>query len=57
MAQGAIPFVIEVHSADIMATVIKLKQDIEERRGSHMKVVFSGATEAHLLAKQIGGSK
>lgn len=45
---------VEVQNADMMATLIRLKNDIEEWRGSRMQLVFSGATEAYLLAKQIG---
>lgn len=37
-----------------MATLLNLKVEIEEKRGSHMKLVFAGASEAHLLARQIG---
>ena len=53
-AEGVIPLVVEVHNADMMATLINLKNDVEEWRGSRMRLVFSGATEAYLLAKQIG---
>lgn len=54
--QGAIPIVIEVSSADIMATLIRLKGEVEEKRGTYMRMVFSRATEAHLLAEEIGTS-
>ena len=46
--------ILEVGSADIMATLLQLKADIEELRGVRMNMVFSGATEAHLLASEIG---
>lgn len=49
-----IPLVIEVHSADIMSSLLKLKTETEERWGTTIKMTFSGATEAHLLAKEIG---
>lgn len=52
--QGSIPLIIYVNNADIMATLLKLKVELEDKRGSHMKLVFAGATEAHLLAKHIG---
>ena len=52
--QGIIPLVIDVSSADIMATLIRLKNEVEERRGSFMRMVFSRATEAHLIAEEIG---
>ena len=47
------PLVIEVDSADIMANLLILKLDVEDRIGSTMRMVFSGAAEAHLLAKEI----
>jgi len=33
-----------------------LKADVEDKIGSRMRMVFSGATEAHLLAKEIGNA-
>jgi len=51
--QGIVPLVIEVDSADIMANLLILKLDVEDRIGSTMRMVFSGAAEAHLLAKEI----
>jgi hypothetical protein len=36
-----------------MANLLILKVDIEDRIGSRMRMVFSGATEAHLLADEI----
>ncbi|PPQ64627.1 hypothetical protein CVT24_008364 [Panaeolus cyanescens] len=53
-AEGIIPLVIEVDSADIMANLLILKADVEDKIGSRMRMVFSGAAEAHLLAKEIG---
>ena len=52
--EGTIPLIIEVGSADIMASLLQLKADIEDKRGGHMRLVFSGAAEAHLLANEIG---
>jgi hypothetical protein len=49
-----VPLVVEVNSADIMATLLILKAEAEERWGTNMRMVFSGATEAHLLAEEIG---
>jgi hypothetical protein len=51
--QGVIPLVIDVHSADIMASLLILKAEVEYKIGSMMRMVFSGATEAHLLATDI----
>ncbi|KDR83960.1 hypothetical protein GALMADRAFT_236481 [Galerina marginata CBS 339.88] len=52
-AEGVVPLVIEVDSLDIMASLLILKADVEDRIGSRMRMVFSGAMESHLLAKEI----
>jgi hypothetical protein len=36
-----------------MATLIILKAEVEEKIGSRMRMVFSGATESHILAREI----
>jgi len=45
---------VKVDSADIMATLLKLKAETEDVKNSTIKLVFSGASEAHLLAEDIG---
>jgi hypothetical protein len=50
-----VPLVIDVGNADIMATLLILKAEIENRFGSRMRMVFSGAAEAHILAQEIRG--
>lgn len=37
-----------------MATLLVLKAEAEDRWGTTMRMVFSGAAEAHILAKEIG---
>lgn len=51
--KGELPLVIQVHSADVMATLIELKNEVEARNKTKIKFTFSGASEAHLLAKEI----
>jgi len=55
--EGSIPLVIQVDSADMMATLLKLKYEVEDRRGTTMRMVFAGASEAHLLAEEIAKQK
>jgi hypothetical protein len=55
--QGKLPLVIEVHSADIMASLINLKKEIETEHGTLIQFTFAGASEAHILAKEIGAAK
>ena len=54
MLKGEIPLVIDVDNADIMITLIKLKQQIEEVYQSLIKMAFSSAPEAYLIADEIG---
>ncbi|KAI0367317.1 carbohydrate esterase family 9 protein [Pilatotrama ljubarskyi] len=51
--KGEIPLIIDTHSADIIASVIVLKSEVEAELGSPINVTIIGATEAHLLARQI----
>jgi hypothetical protein len=55
--QGKLPLVIQVHSADIMASLIDIKKKIETEYGTIMQMTFTGASEAHILAKEIGDAK
>ena len=55
--QGKVPLIIDVTSADTMATLIALKTEIETQKNSTIHMAFSRATEAHLIAKEIGTLK
>lgn len=51
---GDIPLVIRVESADVMATLISLKEECEDGSWyNRIRMTFVGASEAHLLAKKI----
>lgn len=52
--QGNRPLVVEAHSADIIATLVELKREVERESGNSMKLTITGAAEAHLLAKELG---
>lgn len=49
-----VPLVIDVNSADIMASLLIVKAEVEDKLGTTMRMVFAGGSEAHLLAKEIG---
>ncbi|KAF9462476.1 carbohydrate esterase family 9 protein [Collybia nuda] len=51
--EGEIPLVIEAHSADIIATLIILKQEVEVETRKIMKMTITGGAEAHLLAREL----
>ena len=45
---------MEAHNADIIATLILLKQEAEVKGRKQIRLTIVGATEAHLLAKELG---
>ncbi|KAF9076825.1 hypothetical protein BDP27DRAFT_1312651 [Rhodocollybia butyracea] len=56
-AEGVIPLIVEVESADIMASLILLRHEVDGKIGGQMRMVFIGATESWLLAKEIGQAR
>ena len=44
---------VEAHSADVIATLILLKKEVEEKTGATIQMTITGATEAHLLVEEI----
>ncbi|CAG8725565.1 4624_t:CDS:2, partial [Dentiscutata erythropus] len=55
-ARGDIPLVVRTHSKDEIASLIRLKIQIENN-GGHLKLVILGGTEAHLLAVELSKHK
>ncbi|TFK44771.1 hypothetical protein BDQ12DRAFT_673545 [Crucibulum laeve] len=53
VTDGDIPLVVEAHSADIIATLISLKKEVEATTHTTIKLTVTGASEAHLLAKEL----
>lgn len=54
--KGEATLVVDVENADIMATLLQLKDEYEAHSGVELRLTFSGATEAHLLAQEIAGA-
>ncbi|KAK7059701.1 carbohydrate esterase family 9 protein [Favolaschia claudopus] len=54
VVSGKIPLVVEAESADVIASLIVLKKEVETTSGTRIRLTLAGATEAHLLAKEIG---
>ena len=54
--QGKIPLVIDVHSADIIASIVVLKKEVERASGKKLKFTITGGTEAHLLARELAAA-
>ena len=45
---------MHTHSADIIATLIVLKKEVEHHTKAKIKLTIAGGGEAHLLAKELG---
>ncbi|KAF4563368.1 hypothetical protein EYR40_006911 [Pleurotus pulmonarius] len=56
VVNGELPLVVAVDSADAMASLIKLKAEIEAQTETPIRVTFSGANEAHLIAEEIAAA-
>ncbi|KAF9069767.1 composite domain of metallo-dependent hydrolase [Rhodocollybia butyracea] len=50
---GRIPLVVEVGSADAIATLISLKKETESIHGNPIRLTIAGAAESHLLAREL----
>ncbi|KAF9259723.1 carbohydrate esterase family 9 protein [Marasmius fiardii PR-910] len=63
VVEGKVPLVITVQNADIMASLIKLKKEVEEllvsenQGNQRLRITFAGAAEAHLLAPEIAQAR
>ncbi|CAK5283111.1 unnamed protein product [Mycena citricolor] len=53
VVEGTIPLVVDVNSADIIASLLALKRQVEHKHGNAINVTLFGGSEAHLLAKEI----
>ncbi len=60
--KGDATLVVEADSADVIATVVELKREVEERlrlageSTKALKVTIAGGREAHLLARELGAA-
>ncbi|KAF8500595.1 carbohydrate esterase family 9 protein [Hysterangium stoloniferum] len=54
VTDGDIPLVVSAESADVIATLVHLKKEVETSTGKALKLTISGAAEAHLLAAELG---
>lgn len=57
-AKGGIPLVVRTQNADVIATLLALKEEVEGIiGGGFVRLVIAGGAEAHLLAKELGKAK
>ena len=51
--QGTMPLVVHADNADVIATLIALKREVEHAIRAHLKMTIIGGAEAHLLAPEL----
>lgn len=51
---GKRTLVVYAQSADVIASIIRVKEEIEKKTKTSMRLTIAGAAEAHLLAKELG---
>jgi len=56
VAQGELPLVAHVNNADVIAKLLSLKSEVEEKTGTPLKLAFFGGLESHLLAAEIASA-
>ncbi|KAI0690097.1 composite domain of metallo-dependent hydrolase [Cytidiella melzeri] len=57
VADGRVTLVVNTDSADIIATLVLLKKEIETLKGHSISLTITGGLEAHLIAKELGEAK
>ncbi|EJF65056.1 hypothetical protein DICSQDRAFT_132576 [Dichomitus squalens LYAD-421 SS1] len=57
VANGSLPLIINVGSADIIATLVSLKKEVETKTGTPFTLTIAGATEAHLVADELAEAR
>lgn len=50
---GSLPLVVTVHSADTIATLLKLKSEVESLVDNKIRLAIHGGAESYLLAKEL----
>jgi len=53
VSEGKTTLVVDTDSADIIATLVLLKREVEKKVGNAIQLTITGGLEAHLLAKEL----
>ncbi|GAA6033304.1 hypothetical protein JCM8097_006683 [Rhodosporidiobolus ruineniae] len=56
VAQGWMPLVVRADKADVLATLVSLKKEVEKTHGFEQRWVIHGAQEAHLVAPALAAA-
>ncbi|KAK0285245.1 hypothetical protein LTR35_005447 [Friedmanniomyces endolithicus] len=56
VVNGTLPLILTVHSADTIATLLRLKTEIETATSNPLRLIIHGGAESHLLASELAAS-
>lgn len=56
VVSGDLPLVLDVHAADTIATILRVKQEVELASNHTLRLVIYGGAEAYLLAPEIASA-
>jgi hypothetical protein len=56
VVNGSLPLVINVHSADTIAALLKVKSAVDDVTGSKIRLVILGGAESYLLADELASA-
>ncbi|KAL1744952.1 hypothetical protein HDZ31DRAFT_37449 [Schizophyllum fasciatum] len=54
--RGEIPLIVKAHSADVIATLLDVKAEVEAATKRTINITIAGGTEAHLVAPQLAAA-
>lgn len=56
VVNGTLPLVLTVHSADVIASILSLKAEIETKAPAPLNLIIFGGAESHLLASELAAA-
>ncbi|KAK3896754.1 hypothetical protein C8A05DRAFT_39699 [Staphylotrichum tortipilum] len=56
VANGSLPLAVTVHSADVIASLLSLKSDLDVSLPTPLRLIILGGAESHLLARELAAA-
>nr|POE88247.1 hypothetical protein CFP56_11476 [Quercus suber] len=56
VVNGTLPLVLTVHSADVIATILSMKKEVESASLGPLNLIILGGAESHLLAPELAAA-
>lgn len=56
VVNGTLPLVIDVHSADVIASLLRMKGEVERTSKNELRLIILGGAESHMLADTLAAA-